>query len=138
MNGIVSNLKLYEKLKENPKIVTITCTGNCGKEFMSQAAEFREKEVKDERGVWLKLFWYECPFCGHKYRIQIDNAETLRLKAEYQEAISRVNSHKEKLRNPPDYQIERVLRLRKKLTEKYNKLNAKYDSSFTTLATLNK
>ena len=122
-------------LKKNT-IKLILCE-KCKKEFLVQQVKFKQKDVIDKKGTWLRLFWYECPFCNEIFRVKIDTRETLVMESEYQEVINRIQRHKTKGRNPTEQQTEKVLKLSRRLDLVHKRLNAKYDKSFTTLATIN-
>lgn len=136
--GVV-NLKVYEEVKDKQKL--IYCN-ECSKQFVqSQFKIVNEKQIYVEsEKEYLWLTYAECPFCGHKYKVLIDNKKTYQLKREYQKLYARLIKNNKKGREQREYQVQKFIDLRKKLSNEYKKVDNKYESSFqllVELATLN-
>ncbi len=78
--------------------------------------------------LWVTYF--ECPICGHKYRITIDTEDTLEIRSKYRKQIKKLKNCRDSERKA---RIRSMERTKKQLTNMYNVLNKKYDKDFQKL-----
>lgn len=109
--------------------ITVTCK-ECKGTFGLTAVDLKEADIVAEDGAELKLTFYTCPECKKRYTVMVDNADTLRILADYTSVCSRLRTHHEKHKNPPQKLVERMFKLKQKLLNARNRLNKRYDKSF--------
>lgn len=100
----------------------------CGKKFeMSSANEVvqHKKEFKSN-GQPIFLTYYDCPECGRRHHVQIDNAATLQELKEVERMFIKLSVAKKKGKQPPQSQSAKFKKAREHLAQSRNELMKQY------------
>lgn len=106
----------------------VTCA-KCEKVFTADKIKIVKQSITINKLPFM-LTYYNCPLCGCKYHIRIDNMDTLKVQREYDSILNRIRQKTERNKLPTEYLAEKHWVLADKLRTMRLKLNTKYNLSF--------
>lgn len=122
------------KLK-NPAGHKISCN-ICHAEFVLQSRHLHDEEVtllKDFYGISIAhkvmLTYLECPHCGKRYIVIMDDESTLPTLTALREVTEKCYKHASKHRDLPQKLVDKRIKLNRKLDNKRRELSEKFRGS---------
>lgn len=117
---------------ENNMTQAVQCK-SCGQKFMLTNREVEhEKQFKDKDGQTIFITYFDCPNCQDRHYVQIDNAETLKLKKKCLDMFASLAKIKIAKKPIPNQQRSKFDSSRKKLSDKRFELMKQYEDSMVT------
>ena len=101
----------------------------CEAKFRVSSENLVYQEKHEEKGQSIYITYYDCPECGARHYVQIDDDSTLELLNEANGLAFKLNAYKKNGKGTPRKQSARFKKIRKLLEKRRHELMAEYDGT---------
>ena len=94
----------------------------CGNKFIVSKNKLQNKEYALENGMQVKITSYDCPSCGKRHYVQIDNVKTLEQLKDVTKQMNKLANYKRCGNQVPQKQSAKFKKTREHLAQSRNNL----------------